>query len=157
MVRSTGGKMFGDEKGVSPVIGVILMVLITIVLAASLMLLLGDFMDPEGSAAPIMSLEIKDAPGTLDVRQIDSIVALTPNSIQGGIVLLEDLRFTISNDRNTWVPVACSQKSGPWEVGTTIMLLENSVDQVSPGVTYVRIYSTTANTKIYESSTVYIK
>jgi archaeal flagellin N-terminal-like domain len=156
MIKSIGGKLFRDISGVSPVIGVILMVLITIVLAAAVILLVMPFANPSTKTVATASFDIKDAPGELSRTVVDSIVVLTPISIQGGVLDLADLTFTVSSDQATWVPVDHSPPSGIWELGTTVTLSETAVDQVSPGPLYVRAFSEGAGSLIYDSPTVYI-
>ena len=157
MVKLVGGKLFRDIRGVSPVIGVILMVLITIVLAAAVILLVMPYASPSTQSVAIASFDIKDAPGALSRTVADPIVVLTPISIQGGVLDLADLTFTVSPDRVTWVPVDHSPASGTWGIGTTVTLSETAVDQISPGPLYVRAFSEGAGSQIYESPTVYIK
>ena len=156
MVKSVGGKVFRDVRGVSPVIGVILMVLITIVLAAAVILLVMPYAHPSTKSVAMATFDIKDASGALNATALDPIVTLTPISIQGGTLDLEDLIFTVSADQKTWSPVAHSPASGIWGLGTTVVLSETAIDQVSPGPLYVRAFSEGAGSQIYESPVVYV-
>jgi flagellin-like protein len=156
MIKLAGGKVFRDVRGVSPVIGVILMVLITIVLAAAVILLVMPYAHPSTKSAATVAFDIKDAPGALSATALDPIVTLTPISIQGGTLDLEDLTFTVSTDQKTWNPVAPSLDSGTWDLGTTVVLIETTEAQVSPGPLYVRAFSKGAGSQIYESPVVYV-
>ena len=88
-------KIRRDKKGVSPVIGVILMVAATIVIAAVVIAMLGGFTAPKGMYAVVATAEVRVNPtsganstyvtymGGPDADQVDWISANTMDS-QGG-------------------------------------------------------------------------
>lgn len=80
-VRRVGGeKLIKDEEAVSPVIGVILMVAITVVLAAVVFVLVQDLADVSESAP---ALSITERSGNLTIRSISSEVLWSDLTVTG--------------------------------------------------------------------------
>ncbi len=147
---------FREEEAVSPVIGVILMVAVTVVLAVAVFYIAQQYTGGSTQSLTAITLDVRDVPAQLNERTADPIVSMTLQALQGSPLNLNDLYFTVSSDRSGWQTVAHSPNAGLWNVGTTVTLSELDPAQVSAGPLYVRVYSRTANAQIYESGVVYI-
>ncbi len=99
--------MLDDERGVSPVIGVILMVAITVILAAvigTFVLGLGDSLQQ----APQSQISVEDASGSYDGETQD-IIEISHNG--GDEITMGDLRIVLDHDTAT----VNNFESGAWE------------------------------------------
>ncbi len=79
-------KLWEDKTGVSPIIAVILMVAITVVLAATIYVWVSGF-GGGGTGAPSMAMTDNAAADELRVTSADSDIAWADISIQGGLSL----------------------------------------------------------------------
>jgi len=149
---------FREEDAVSPVIGVILMVAVTVVLAVAVFMIANQYTGMGGESQPITAIDARDAPGTLNSRTSDPIVILTLTQLRGSPYELSALSFRVSTDGVSWSPVIHSPGSGPWMAGTSVTLTESSPDQMSAGPCYISIYSYTESgaSEIYKSNVLYI-
>ena len=147
-----------EEDAVSPVIGVILMVAVTVVLAVAVFIIANQYTGMGGESQPIISIDARDAPAVLNSRTSDPIVILTLTQLRGSPYELSALTFRVSRDGVSWSPVAHNPGNGPWMAGMSVTLAELSPDQVSAGPCYVSIYSytDTGASEIYRSNVMYI-
>jgi len=105
-----------DDRGVSPVIGVILMVAITVILAAvigTFVLGLGDSLQQ----APQATLNAEDASADYDPANesgasLDGYQAFTISQDGGDAILLEDTRIVIESTSNS---ESVTFEQGQWE------------------------------------------
>ena len=148
--------VFRNDEGVSPVIGVILMVAITVVLAVALWVMVSGFTGGTESTISAVTIDIKDIPGALSERDVDPIVRLDLLGVQGNPLDLGDLVFSVSSDKGLWTTVAHSPGSGMWEVGSVVTLTETDPVQVNSGPIYARAISLTSQSVVYLSGVVYI-
>ncbi len=92
-------KRFADEKAVSPVIGVILMVAITVILAAVIASFVFGLGSNAPKSAPATQLAISDASASLSLDTIDEVFSV---SHQGGDSLkCSELTIFVYNGSNT--------------------------------------------------------
>jgi flagellin-like protein len=147
---------FREDDAVSPVIGVILMVAVTVVLAVAVFYIAGQYTQNPTQSLTAITLNIRDSPAQLNDRTADPIVIITLQAIQGSPLDLNDVYFTVSSDRVGWSTASHSPSAGMWQVGSTVALTEVSPAQVSAGPCYVRVYSRAANAQIFESGVVYV-
>lgn len=149
---------FREEDAVSPVIGVILMVAVTVVLAVAVFIIANQYGGMGGESQPIISIQARDAPAALNPRTADPIAILTITQLRGSPYELGALEFRVSRDGVSWLPVVHSPGSGPWMAGMSVTLTESSPDQMSAGPCYVSIYSYTESGagEIYRSGVLYI-
>jgi flagellin-like protein len=147
---------FREDDAVSPVIGVILMVAVTVVLAVAVFYIAGQYTQNPTQSLTAITLSIKDSPVQLNERAADPIVVVTLQAIQGTPLDLNDVYFTVSNDPVGWSTVSQSPSAGVWQVGSTVTLTETGPAQVSAGPLYIRVYSRAANAQIFESGVVYV-
>ncbi len=105
-----------DDRGVSPVIGVILMVAITVILAAvigTFVLGLGDSLQQ----APQSTLSVEDAPEEYDTSTTDETNTSFTISQEGGDELtMGDLRIVLTD---TSEGTSVTFDSGSWTAGGT--------------------------------------
>jgi len=93
-------KLLGEERAVSPVIGVILMVAITVILAAVIggfVLGLGDSLQ----SAPQAQLQVEDADGSSPVSADDGTSVLNINHRGGDTIPAEDIEIQIDGANMT--------------------------------------------------------
>jgi flagellin-like protein len=147
---------FREDDAVSPVIGVILMVAVTVVLAVAVFYIAGQYTQNPTQSLTAITLSIKDSPVQLNERTPDPVVVVTLQAIQGTPLDLNDVYFTVSNDRVGWSTVSQSPSAGVWQVGSSLTLTETGPAQVSAGPLYIRVYSRAANAQIFESGVVYV-
>jgi len=102
MNKKTLKSLKNDKQAVSPVIGVILMVAITVILAAVIAAFVFGYGAPEQT--PILQIQVFPASGS-DAAEVDKRVIL--NHVGGETVDWDNLRIDTSNDEGvTWAPVS---------------------------------------------------
>jgi flagellin-like protein len=150
--------IYREEDAVSPVIGVILMVAVTVVLAVAVFMIANQYTGMGGESQSIISIQARDAPAVLNSRTSDPIAILTLTQLRGSPYELSALTFRVSRDGVSWSPVAQNPSSGPWMAGVSVTLTELSPDQMSAGPCYVSVYSYTESgaSEIYKSGVLYI-
>ena len=92
-----------DERAVSPVIGVILMVAITVILAAVIGTFVLGLGDSLGETSPTASLGISDDPNNYDASATSAEAAFRINHNGGDDLVGEDLRIVIRDDSDNSV------------------------------------------------------
>lgn len=97
------------ERGVSPVIGVILMVAITVILAAVIGAFVLNLGSNLGSTGPQAQISISDASASQNSGASD-VVKITHNG--GDTLQASELKLTISTDSNSWSITGL--QSGSW-------------------------------------------
>ena len=99
MVNGLTRKIRADEKGVSPVVGVILMVAITVILAA----VIASFVFGMGSkiqqVAPQGQFLLEDYPGPVTSEDDDNLILIT--YVSGDEIPASDLRFVVQYKHGT--------------------------------------------------------
>ena len=132
-----------SKRGVSPVIGVILMVAATIVIAGVVMGMLGGFKAPK--TAPTMNFKLEDADGA------GPNTAIKITHIGGDSVAYSDLQYQYINlTTGTASPLAAMPNPGDgiWDIGDS----DSTIDPGSPGLYTVRISHLPTGTLIYEGT-----
>jgi flagellin-like protein len=127
--RKTRNRNFFDERGVSPVIAVILMVAITVVLAAVLYVMVSALLDgpPENLTLSMNWNEKRDAPGNYTGYIIKISSGDPPN--------LEDVTVVIINDDNmNSETLDVLKESGTLAAGTVTIRYNDIDDNNSLGV-----------------------
>lgn len=94
-------KLNADERGVSPVIGVILMVAITVILAAVIGAFVLNLGSNLGNQGPQSQISIQDASGSVSSgSQPHDVFTLTHNG--GDTLQASELKLQVSTDSNTY-------------------------------------------------------
>ena len=133
-----------DEEGVSPVIGVILMVAITVMLAV-VVVMFASRMTTTPTVPAITNLKIIDVPGALTPAAGEKIVMLRMTSNpMGSEIRVSELRFMAGNSESAMVDVQpvnvgkTDSMKDVWNVGDTVTLRE-VISNIDPGAVYIDI------------------
>lgn len=156
-------KWFRDEKGVSPVIGVILMVAITVILAAVIASFVFGLGSKAPKSAPQAQLTLSDAGDSLDSSSnTQSVFKLSHNG--GEVIRLDEIKVFVYYSNGTpydtiTYSTSSHQLKGTYlvnssatdatsddifEPGEIIIFAENSTD-VNPGTYLVKILHIPSN------------
>jgi len=107
-----------DERGVSPVIGVILMVAITVILAAVIGAFVLNLGNDIQNTAPTASIGATDAGQQLN-DSADAQTVLYINHQQGDSIKQSNLRITVSNESGAQIAdITWNTTKGSWDAGT---------------------------------------
>jgi len=149
---------FREDEAVSPVIGVILMVAVTVVLAVAVFMIAQQYGQTQMGSQSVIMVSPRDAPGQMSDRTEDPIAVLRLTSLSGDPYDLGSVAFSVSSDGVSWSPVAHSPGRGPWMAGMTVTLTELSADQVSTGPCYVSMtaFTESGSSEVYRSNVFYI-
>lgn len=128
--RHRAARFSRADQAVSPIIGVILMVAITVVISATVMVLVGTFaQDTQGPAFPQVKLRAADAP----TDGLDTGL-FTVEHLAGDCVNLMDYRFTLERpDGSSFEPTVTDNDDDVWCVADTLVLGESAVDDTGAG------------------------
>lgn len=149
------GKLNKNEEGVSPVIGVILMVAITVILAAVIAAFVFGMGPPE--SAPSAQLSVKDYSGNLADTSNDAVMVVTHRG--GETLQMNELKIAISTDGSTWnhnqvddtTPLGIST-TGALEVGDTFTITEGGLTEAAAGTMYLRIIHLPTSTILLDTN-----
>lgn len=139
--------MLGSDKGVSPVIAVILLVAITVVLAATVYVWVSNF-STGGNIQPFPQITARDAMEELTSATTDDLVTLSHRG--GDSIALS--RYVVSIDGNsTDLELVTTSGATPTQftVGDTLVLREDGAN-VSAGTHEVRIIDREAQVVVWE-------
>ena len=128
-----------DDRGVSPVIGVILMVAITVILAAVIGTFVLGLGDQIGDTAPQASFDVDSAD--------DTSVSITKTG--GQDIPTGDLVLSIDGTRYDNASIS---GSGDWQTGETRTYTENAADDFPSGEATVQIVHDPSGNVIYEAT-----
>jgi flagellin-like protein len=118
---------FGDERGVSPVIGVILMVAITVILAAVIGTFVLGLGDQVSSSAPRASITAEDADDTYGVNDGGPDDGIDMLHESGASVETSNVQIIV-RDANSNSKVATFSESEGWSVGDSSDSLNVTLD-----------------------------
>ncbi|RLM51485.1 type IV pilin [Halorubrum sp. Atlit-28R] len=137
----------GEDRAVSPVIGVILMVAITVILAAVIGTFVLGLGDQLGDTAPQASFDTDNVEGTGNGISFD----ITKTG--GQDLDPSDLTVTVDGTRVGTVADSADSSSNPWQSGTTFSFTElTSTDySTSQNVDISIVHDPSGNT-IYEDT-----
>ncbi|MGB9986642.1 type IV pilin [Salarchaeum japonicum] len=106
-----------DERGVSPVIGVILMVAITVILAAVIGAFVLNLGNDIQNTAPTASIGATDAGQQLNSTGDQTVLYI--NHQQGDSIKQSNLRITVSNESGAQIAdITWNTTKGSWDAGT---------------------------------------
>ncbi|GAA0651940.1 type IV pilin [Salarchaeum japonicum] len=106
-----------DERGVSPVIGVILMVAITVILAAVIGAFVLNLGQDIQQTAPTASIGAVDAGDQLNDSEPDTVLYV--NHQQGDSIEKSNLRITVTNESGAQIAdITWNSDTGSWDAGT---------------------------------------
>ena len=152
------GKLNKNEEGVSPVIGVILMVAITVILAAVIAAFVFGMGPPE--SAPSAQMTVKDHANAFTNGAGDGIFTITHRG--GDVLQIEDLKVAISKDETNWNdtaqttdPIQLDPSNGTLNVGDSYSVLTGAstgVGQAAKGTVYIRIIHIPTSTILLETN-----
>lgn len=137
-----------NEEAVSPVIGVILMVAITVVLAAVVFVLVSDLGGDSG-VPEFPQADSEDAATPLTTGHTDDVVRMEHRG--GELVEVSDYTWKLGS--MTALVEACGGAAvTTWNVGETICLVEDGSSSVTAGAITVQAIHKDSNTIIYEET-----
>ena len=153
------GKLNKNEEGVSPVIGVILMVAITVILAAVIAAFVFGMGPPD--SAPSTQMTVKDHTDHVVATSADSVAVITHRG--GDVLQFSELKVAISTNGSSWKnsiddnvgvlePVGSASITGAFEVGDTFRISEGTDGDAAAGTMYVRIIHVPTSTIILDTN-----
>ena len=138
-----------DDRAVSPVIGVILMVAITVILAAVIGTFVLGLGDQLGDTAPQASFTVEDV-------SVNSTVATDPvdvNITKTGGEDLDPSQLTVSIDGTRSGTIASNSSiTDPWQSGTTAKVGPLGSDYSSSDTVEIRIIHEPSGNAIFEDT-----
>ncbi|QDX41816.1 type IV pilin [Salarchaeum sp. JOR-1] len=155
-----------DERGVSPVIGVILMVAITVILAAVIGAFVLNLGQDIQDTAPQASIDAVDAGEPLNENNPDTVLYL--NHQQGDSIKQSNLRITVSNesgaqiaditwnssadnwdaDSNSELNISGELADGSFDAGDQLTVVEKNDENVTAGTLTVQVIDVSSGSTI---------